>query len=54
MKIGKGSDPSTMVYVEVDLTGKTQLTGNYFMIPAKDSILRRAFNEYYVQHAVPV
>lgn len=50
MKIGKAFERSAMIYVEIDLTGKTQLTGNYFMIPAKNSILRRAFNEYYVQH----
>ena len=50
MKIGKAFEHSAMVYVEVDFSMKTQLTGNYFMIPAKASILRRAFNEYYMQH----
>ena len=37
--IGKGFERSVMVYVEVDLTRNTELTGN-FMIPTKDSILR--------------
>lgn len=46
MKIGKGSVPSTMVYVEVDLTRNTELTGN-FMIPTKESIAQGLGNVYY-------
>lgn len=44
--IGKGYDRSTLVYVEVDLTRNTLLTGN-FMIPTKTSILRGLGNVYY-------
>ena len=37
--IGKGFDRSVMVYVELDLSRNTELTGN-FMIPTKESIKR--------------
>lgn len=47
--IGKGFDRSQMVYVEVDLSRNTELTGN-FMIPTKDSILRGIGNVYYSSH----
>lgn len=45
--IGKGFERSVMVYVEVDLTRNTELTGN-FMIPTKHSILRGIGNVYYL------
>ena len=48
--IGKGFDRSVMVYVELDLSRNTELTGN-FMIPTKDSILRGIGNVYYSSHA---
>ena len=38
MRIGKGYKRSALVYVEVDLSRNTELTGN-FMIPTKQSIL---------------
>lgn len=44
--IGKGYDRSTLVYVEVDLSRNTELTGN-FMIPTKQSILSGIGNVYY-------
>ena len=44
--IGKGVDRLDMVYVEVDLSRNTELTGN-FMIPTKESILRGIGNVYY-------
>ena len=44
--IGKGTDRSMIVYVEVDLTRNTELTGN-FMIPTTESILRGMGNIYY-------
>ena len=44
--IGKGFERAMMVYVEVDLSRNTELTGN-FMIPTKDSILRGYSNVYY-------
>lgn len=44
--IGKGYDRSTLVYVEVDLSRNTKLTGN-FMIPTKQSILRGIDHVYY-------
>ena len=37
--IGKGFERTDMVYVEVDLSRNTELTGN-FMIPTKESIKR--------------
>ena len=46
MKIGKGPDRSTMVYVEVDLSRNTELTGN-FLIPTKESIIQGLGNVYY-------
>lgn len=44
--IGKGYDRSALVYVEVDLSRNTELTGN-FMIPTKQSILSGVGNVYY-------
>ena len=44
--IGKGFERSVMVYVEVDLSRNTELTGN-FMIPTKDSILRGMGKVFY-------
>ena len=44
--IGKGFERWAMVYVEVDLSRNTELTGN-FMIPTKESILRGIGNVYY-------
>ena len=44
--IGKGIDRSVMIYVELDLSRNTELTGN-FMIPTKQSILRGIGNVYY-------
>lgn len=44
--IGKGYERATMVYVEVDLSRNTELTGN-FMIPTKQSILHGIGNVYY-------
>lgn len=44
--IGKGYYRSVMVYVEVDLSRNTELTGN-FMIPTKQSILSGVGNVYY-------
>lgn len=48
MKIGKGPDPSTMVYVEVDLTRNTEQSIGRFMIPTKTSILRGLNDVYFV------
>lgn len=47
MKIGKGPDPSTMVYVDVDLTRNTVLSSGNFMIPTKESIAQGLGNVYY-------
>lgn len=49
MKIGKGFVRSEMIYVQVDFSRNTELTGN-FMIPTKDSILRDSGKKYYVSH----
>lgn len=46
MRIGKGYKRTTIVYVEVDLSRNTELTGN-FMIPTKQSILRGTDDVYY-------
>lgn len=50
MRIGKGYKRSVMIYVEVDLSRNTELTGN-FMIPTKQSILRSTNDDYYSSHA---
>lgn len=44
--IGKGFERFAMVYVEIDLTRNTELTGN-FMIPTKESILRGMGKVFY-------
>ena len=46
MKIGKGTTKEDMVYVEVDLTRNTELSGN-FMIPTKESICSGLGTLYY-------
>lgn len=48
--IGKGFDRSMMVYVELDLSRNTELTGN-FMIPTKESIQRGLCNVLYTTPA---